>query len=436
MEINSCKLTKNDIIKIKKNLQAVVESEYGPPKTFKAYEYCIKTDTYYLPLYWASKNLETKIIPRFKELQRINNIRELSITPRPHQIKCMELLKKELDKPYGGGLINMGTGMGKSLQSMMIYDYLKLKMLVVVHTVDLMQQWKKTINKFLPDTRVGTIQGKIFDTKDKDIVIGMLHSISMKNQIDKTAFEDFGIVIYDEVQFLGAEIFSKALLKSRARYTFGLSATIERQDGLEWIFKAHIGDIIYSNIDGSRKQKTVIKTIYNTNPNSKELRIYSGSPNISAMITELSEDSQRTKMICKEITKLDKSRNILVLSERVAHLKIMQKILGDESGLFIGGMKEEDKIKSKEKRILLATYHIASVGFDHPKLNTLVFATPRSNITQAIGRIYRKVHEISPMIIDIVDTYSVFPYQYKKRKVIYKNSISSQTEPEVDCLFD
>lgn len=436
MEIHSCKLSKNDIIKIKKNLQVVVENEYGPPKSYKAYEYCNKKDTYYLPLHWASKNLETQITPIFKELQRIKNNIQLCITPRPHQIECMELLKKELDKPYGGGLINMQTGCGKSLQSLMIYDYKKLKMLVVVHTVELMQQWKKTINKFLPNTRVGTIQGKIFDTKEKDIVIGMLQTISMKNQINKNVFEDFGIVIYDEVQFLGAEIFSKALLKSRARYTFGLSATIERQDGLEWIFKAHIGDILYSNIDGSKKQNTVIKTIYNTNPNSKELRIYSGSPNISAMITELSEDSSRTNMICKEIIMLDKSRNILVLSERVAHLKIMQKILGDESGLFIGGMKEEDKIKSKQKRILLATYHIASVGFDHPKLNTLVFATPRSNITQAIGRIYRKIHEITPMIIDIVDTYSVFPYQFKKRKVIYKNSISSQAEPEIGCLFD
>lgn len=436
MEINSCKLTINDITKIKKELQVSVQNEYGPPKIYKAYEYNSKKDSYNLPLDWACKNLTTKNTPKFKELQRINNIKELSIVPRPHQIECMELLKKELDKPYGGGLINIQTGGGKSLQSLMIYDYRKLKMLVVVHTVELMQQWKKTIGIFLPNTRVGTIQGKIFDIKDKDIVIGMLQSISMKSEIDKNAFEDFGIVIYDEVQFLAAEIFSKALLKSRARYTFGLSATIERQDGLEWIFKAHIGDILYSNVDCSKKQNTIIKTIYNTNPNSKELRIYSGGPNISAMITDLSEDNLRTNMICKEIKKLDKSRNILVLSERVAHLKIMQKILGDESGLFIGGMKEDDKLKSKQKRILLATYHIASVGFDHPKLNTLVFATPRSNITQAIGRIYRKLHEITPMIIDIVDTYSVFPYQFKKRKTVYKNNISSQKEPEVECLFD
>lgn len=436
MEINSCKLSKSDIIKIKKDLDVVVENDYGPPKMYKAYEYYSKTDTYQLPLYWASKNLETKFTPKFKELSRINDKKELTIEPYTYQKECMVFCKNELDKPFGGGIINMQTGCGKSLQSLMIYDYRKLKMLVVVHTIELFQQWKKTINKFLPNTRVGSIQGKIFDVKDKDIVIGMLQTISMKSEINKNVFEDFGIVIYDEVQFLSAEIFSKALLKSRARYTFGLSATVERQDGLEWIFKAHIGDIIYSNVNNSKKQKTILNIVNYNNPSFKEKISVTGNINMSAMITDLSRDKIRTDVIIQLIKKLQKDRNILVLSERVDHLKYMQKIIGDsQSGLFIGELKEKDKIESKQKRILFGTYHIASVGFDHPKLNTIVLATPRSNVTQAIGRIYRKTHTIPPMIIDIFDDYSVFKYQYKKRKAIYKKEFDS-VEPEVECLFD
>lgn len=436
MEINSCKLTNSDIIKIKKDLQVLVENDYAPPKMYKAYEYCSKTDSYRLPLHWASNNLETKITPKFKELPRINNKKELKIEPRSHQKECMVFCKNELDKPFGGGIINIQTGGGKSLQSLMIYDYRKLKMLVVVHTIELFQQWKKTINQFLPNTRVGSIQGKTFDVQDKDIVIGMLQTISMKSELDKNLFEDFGIVIYDEVQFLSAEIFSKALLKSRARYTFGLSATVERQDSLEWVFKAHIGDIIYSNVNNSKKQKTILNIINYNNPKFKEQNTVTGNLNMSAMITDLSKDNIRTGLIIQEIKKLPKDRNILVLSERVEHLKYMQKIIGDvESGLFIGELKEKDKTESKQKRILFGTYHIASVGFDHPKLNTIVLATPRSNVTQAIGRIYRKTHKISPMIVDIYDEYSIFKYQYKKRKAIYKNAFDS-VEPEVECLFE
>lgn len=434
MEINEKLLSKKDIDKIHKNLSVSVETDYGKPKMYKIYDYNYSLKTYNIPLYWASKNISNFIEPHFKQSNFIEPGRFLG-KPRPHQIECMNECLKELNKNWGGGIINMETGSGKSFSFMMIFHHKKLKTLIVVHTTELMEQWIKNIRKFLPDVSIGKIQGKTFDIKNKQIVVGMLQTISMKQEYSKDLFEEFGIVVYDEVQFLSAEVFSKALLKSRVRYTFGLSATVERKDGLEWVFKAHIGDILYSNISTSLKQYTKIKYIF-VEQNQKEKFMYDGSPNISGMITDISQNYERTKMICKQILNLEKDKNILVLSERVEHLKVMHNILGDEiSGIFIGNMKQKDKDISKTKKILLATYHIASVGFDHPKLNTLVFATPRSNITQAIGRIYRRIHEITPMIIDIVDTYSVFNYQYKKRKMIYSKNIKEQIE-DSECLFD
>lgn len=434
MEINESLLCKKDIDKIRKNLSVSVQSDYGPNKVYKIYEYNPSSKTYNIPLFWASKNISIPINPYFKKLEPVYTGRFLG-KPRKEQVLCMNECIKELNKTWGGGIINLSTGSGKSFISMMIFAHIKLKTLIIVHTVELMEQWIKNINTFLPDVSIGKIQGKTFDIKDKDIVIGMLQTISMKAEYSKDLFTDFGVVIYDEVQFLSAEVFNKALLKSRSRYVFGLSATVERKDGLEWVFKAHIGDILYSNINTSLKQYTKIKYIFSESKN-KEKVMYDGSPNIAAMITDISENIERTKMICKELLNLEDDRNILVLSERVEHLKEMHKILGDDiSGIFIGKMKQKDKEISKTKKILLATYHIASVGFDHPKLNTIVFATPRSNITQAIGRIYRKNHEITPMIIDIVDTYSIFSYQYKKRKAIYSKSIKEQQETS-ECLFD
>jgi superfamily II DNA or RNA helicase len=424
-------LTKKDINNIKEQLTVVVENEYSVPKKYKIYEYF--DGVYTLPVHWASENIEFKPDPVFKLTKYVNTGRFLT-KPREEQQSCLNECHKQFKRGWGGGIINMTTGSGKSVVAMMIFSKLRLKTIVIVHTVELMQQWIKTINHFLPDARVGKIQGQVFDTKDKDIVIGMLQTVSMKADLKKEMFEEFGLAIYDEVQFLSAEVFSRALLKTRARYTFGLSATVERKDGLEKVFKYHIGDIIYSNVKNSLKQNTIINIIRYTNDKARERTIYNGKPNISAMITELSEDIQRTKMICDEIKKLSRDRNILILSERVEHLKCMQKIIGDdESGLFIGKMKESEKTESKKKRILFATYHIASVGFDHPKLNTIVLSTPRSDITQAIGRIYRRIHEIDPMIIDIVDSHSVFPYQYKKRNLIYKKSISKE---ENECMFE
>ena len=53
-------------------------------------------------------------------------------------------------------------------------------------------------------------------------------------------------------------------------------------------------------------------------------------------------------------------------------------------------MKKEALQESNSKKIIIATYHIASEGYDNPDLDTLIFATPKSNIEQAIGRILRK----------------------------------------------
>lgn len=426
-------LSKADILMINRSLSVTVSNDYGPDKNYRLYE--MSGDYYQVPLFWAYKNLSAPFDINFNKDIDIKP-GKLKAIPRSCQKECMKLCKVELQKPWGGGIINISTGGGKSIMSMMIICEVKKKTLIVVHTIELLQQWTKSLSQFLPSCRVGYIQGKKFDVDGFDIVIGMLQTISMKCELNAECFSSFGLVIYDEVQFLGAEVFSKALLKSRARYTFGLSATIERADGLEYVFKNHIGDVIYSNISGNLKQYTEMKYVY-VNCGLKEIAMYNGSPNIAGMITEMTGDKRRTTQIVNEILHLDVKRNVLVLSDRVQHLKDMYKMIGPEHcGLYIGEMKEDDKLLSKTKRILLATYHIASVGFDLPKLNTLVFATPRSSITQAIGRIYRKVHEdINPMIIDFIDTYSVFPYQFKKRKKIYSKAITLVSSDEC-CMFE
>jgi hypothetical protein len=64
---------------------------------------------------------------------------------------------------------------------------------------------------------------------------------------------------------------------------------------------------------------------------------------------------------------------------------------------------------------------MASTGLDIPSLNGLILATPRSDIIQSIGRIDRIVHtDIQPLIVDIVDTFSVFESQSRKRFAVYK----------------
>ena len=64
---------------------------------------------------------------------------------------------------------------------------------------------------------------------------------------------------------------------------------------------------------------------------------------------------------------------------------------------------------------------MAAEGLDIKTLSTLVLATPRTDITQAVGRILR-VKRDRPLVIDIVDDHTIFKNQYKKRKSFYKKN--------------
>ena len=72
-----------------------------------------------------------------------------------------------------------------------IISILQKKTLIIVHKDFLLKQWEERLNEFLPDARIGLIQGPTIDIEDKDIVIGMLQSLSMKDY-DMEIFQEFG----------------------------------------------------------------------------------------------------------------------------------------------------------------------------------------------------------------------------------------------------
>jgi superfamily II DNA or RNA helicase len=64
---------------------------------------------------------------------------------------------------------------------------------------------------------------------------------------------------------------------------------------------------------------------------------------------------------------------------------------------------------------------MASEGLDIPALNTLILATPRREVEQAVGRITRRAdHPVQPLIIDIVDMLPSFVNQGIYRRKFYK----------------
>lgn len=426
-------LTKEIIAKIKQDLNVSPENSFNEynVKTYKVYK-IIKDKGLIVPIYYGLKlNIEYTI--NFPEVKHefTDNFDNNKITLRKGtQEETYNTCIKEFDKPFGGGIINLTTGVGKSIVFLKIACYSKRKTLIIVNKIELMNQWKSEINKFIPDARIGTIQGKTFDIEDKDIIIGMLQTITIKSEVTHHNFFFNTICAIDEAHNISSEVFSKIIFKIRPKYLFGLTATLKRKDGLEKMIYWYMGKVLYSNISNEKKDQTEIHIYKYRGASSIPLTLKDNqTPACSTMISNIADDPERNKLIIKILKQLtqDPKRCVLVISDRISHLKVMNAELPNSS-LFIGTMKSEELNQAKKSQILLATYKLAGEGFSLAKLNCLVFATSRTNINQAIGRIYRQKHEITPIIVDIYDDFSYFKSQYYKRRKVYKELISN-------CIF-
>jgi hypothetical protein len=152
------------------------------------------------------------------------------------------------------------------------------------------------------------------------------------------------------------------------------------------------------------------------------------------MINNICSFIPRTEYIISvliNILKEEPERRVLILSERRNQLKDFEKFIIEHNiangsyGYYVGGMKQDDLAKSAEKQIILATYQLASEGFNVPSLNTIIFASPISDIQQSIGRILREVPEkrkYVPLCIDILDDFSIFKRKGASRLKFYNSN--------------
>ena len=203
---------------------------------------------------------------------------------------------------FGGGLLELPCAWGKTSGSLYILSQLKKKTLVIVHKEFLMNQWIERIQQFLPQARIGKIQGPIVDVEDKDIVLCMLQSLISK-EYEASLFEQFGLTIIDEVHHISSQSFSNSLFKVVTKYMLGLSATMERKDGTTSVFKMFLGSVIYKAENKSERLVEVRQVTYKVDDDefNETILDYRGKPQNSSMISKLCEYNRRTEFIIKTL---------------------------------------------------------------------------------------------------------------------------------------
>jgi superfamily II DNA or RNA helicase len=334
-----------------------------------------------------------------------------------------------LPEPHDG-VISLHTGGGKTVCALYIASRLKVPTLVIVHNTFLRDQWIDRIKAFLPKARIGRVQADVVDVANKDVVIVMLQTLSMK-ELNDNLFAPIGLVIVDECHHIASEVFMQALPKVTSRYMLGLSATPERKDKLMFAIHWFLGPLLYKSDTGDSVDVQVRVEMYeyeNNDPEFNEVVVSSqGMVSVPIMVNKLANCEDRTQWLAKILVDvLEEGRQVLVLSDRVQHCKDILDALPDDvketACILSQAVKSDVRTEyCRTKTILIATYSMCKEGFDVPSLNTLVMATPRPDIDQIVGRILRVEkagRAVHPLIVDIVDPQ--FKRQFGARNTLYK----------------
>jgi len=351
-------------------------------------------------------------------------------TLRPEQLPIAEAVVKG---DYNG-IISVPCGYGKTKCAIAFAVTLGKRFLIVVHKEFLMSQWKEELEASVPGIRIGKIQGEKCEIGPEfDCAIAMIQTLCSRTYVAAT-FGSFGFTVFDECHHLGAEHFSRALQQIGTKHRLGLSATPDRADGLRRVFEWYLGPILYQ-VKRREADLTVAVRVFRyttTHELYGETPVnWKGEVVRARLINLVAEDKERTKLVSDWIAPVVKEehRQTLILSDRREHLDDFKTYLTAHGitsiGHYVGGMKQAELNKSALCRVVLGTFAMAAEGMNIPTLNTILLATPKSNIEQSVGRVLRQKPEerkCAPLILDVYDSAHVCCNgQLARRRKFYKS---------------
>jgi superfamily II DNA or RNA helicase len=294
-----------------------------------------------------------------------------------------------------------------------------LKKMIITNRKNLLLQWKDEIQKhtnlipsFEPTTTVflTTIQGLTCSKEKKNI-------------------SEYNLVIFDELHNFPSTIFKNIFFDHLPMYSIGLTATYERKDGLHCFLDNHF-TLQIALSKNSKKQQTVIQMVPYSGKSSAMKFMRNGNIAYSEMINSVCNDQSRNDLIVSLIQEeiKDPTKYILVVSDRKTQITTLQTHFPENSIVLMSNQNEIEKIKDPKYKIIFGISSMIKEGFSYSNLNVVLFATPKKDIVQLIGRIYRKEHTVAPKIIDIVDNGNIFKKLSKTRLEQYRRLIEN---PEI-----
>ncbi len=309
------------------------------------------------------------------------------------------------------GVLEAGTGSGKTVMALAIMAARRQPTLIVVHTKELLYQWQERVKDFL-DYSPGLIGDGHFDVRP--ITVAIVNTA--RKRVGELA-PHFGHLVVDECHRVPAALFTDVVSNFPGHYLLGLSATAFRSDeGLTKLINFYMGDRFHK-VDQGELQATgaIVKPELIRCQTAFQYH-YQGEyqPLIAALVKDEARNQQIVADVLHESRQHDSGIQLLV-SDRVSHCQVFEKelsSLGVDVVLLTGQTSSDQRasivesVQSGKVQVLVATLQLIGEGFDCPGLSNLFLTTPitfEGRLLQVLGRIMRPAEGKKPKVYDYVD---------------------------------
>jgi superfamily II DNA or RNA helicase len=337
-------------------------------------------------------------------------------------------------------LQEVATGAGKTVMTAALSDAVTAygRSIVIVPNKSLVTQTEKDyINMGLD---VGVYFG---DRKEwgrqHTICTWQSLNVLLKNTKNGTADDDCTIsefiegvvcVIVDEVHMAKADALKTLLtgVMSRIPIRWGLTGTIPKEKFESVALLVSLGPVI-SKLSASELQSQGV--LAQCHVNIVQLEDHAEFTNYQSELKYLLEEPNRLKTIADLVRQVNATGNTLVLVDRIAAGQALVEQLAD--AVFVSGstkakdrQDEYDEVAVADGKIIVATYGVAAVGINIPRIFNLVLIEPGKSfvrVIQSIGRGIRKAEDKDHVQIwDVTSTCRFAKRHLTKRKTFYREA--------------
>jgi superfamily II DNA or RNA helicase len=378
------------------------------PKTLELYD--LVENNVILPFAYAINTLKLKK-PKSEYYKKMREETIYTGVLRENQVSIKDEAISNLNK-FGACLISCYPGFGKTSTSIYIASKIRLRTLIILNRLMLMDQWVEAIKKFCPNAKISTIKpsNKKNDKESDFIIINAINIQKMGYEF----FKDIGVVIVDEAHLIMSQVLCQSLKYIFPKYVIGLSATPYRPDGLNALMNLYFTE--FKIVRNLKRNHSVFKVNTNFTP---EVEYDRNGKVIWGKILESQCSNPMRNMLIVDIILKHKDRVFLVLSKRVEQAQYIYDKL-KESGEKVSLLIKSETEFDKNDRILIGTTGKVGVGFDHDRLDSLILASDLEEyFIQYLGRVFRRT-DVEPFIFDLVDNNSILKKHFSTRKKVYE----------------